>query len=879
MAVPSDPPFDPQELLFHAGWLRRLALDLVPDAAGADDLVQDTFLVALAKAPGARGSRRAWLAKVARNLARQGYRKDAHRRGREELAASPEALPSPADLAQEIEAQNALSAEVMELPEPYRSVLLLRYYRELTTVEIAARCELPPGTVRSQLTRGIALLRERLEQREGGAQRFLSIAAGLLPAPKLAAVQALTGPALPTIAMHITAKIGIAATLTALALVGWKSLGQDPEPAGTEALAMEAPVGPAAPKEDAETSLALLDQAPVQETREVAPAAKTAKAPAEVPVETAAPEEPATGFIEATFVDAAGIPQPEIRFSMRDGSWGGRIGDEVLSNPAGEVRLEVAIEDPEFLVQWQSSAFASGCMQAVLAPGETRSLGTIRLEGRADLAGFVRDASGQPVPGAKVWADGPELTPGFGSPIEGEINAVDRGILQRRGMSDIHGTERFGAIAVTDEHGAYLLAGMAVGKAQRVWARKEGWCYSWSEPVVLAAGERREGFDLTLAPLDKTDRIAGQIVDPDGNPVPTAELTFQLRSAGLGMSSSAEVDDEGRFDIVLWRKVPHMLTASIPDGSLAPFSLPAVEPGSTDLVMQLGGLEDGIKLVVTDGAGLPITAYRILVTQITDAGSFSRIQTGREHEDGKAIVNAPAGTFEVTVTSEGYAKTVAGPFEGGIVPGNKIELTLAALPGVRGVVLAGGKPIEGASVRLYRVLEGDDRMTINGFLTRVHSGLSAQPTGSDGAFQVYPDAPGNYVLAATMEGWGRAELEPMWLSTTELSEGHRLKLPRPGSLRVRVVREDGSDPGGTLVGLNRYDGHPSTHVADAGGFVLVEGLTPGGWAVTQADAEISPSTNSSSTWRARDGEVPEWPVQCQVHSGQQTEYELRVAVD
>src|SRR5262245_4080883 len=96
-----------EELLGHAGWLRRLATSLVRDPGAADDLVQDTWIAALRRPPAAEP--RAWLARVARNLAHNARRAGARRATHEELARAEPANPTPADVLQEAEAQRLLA--------------------------------------------------------------------------------------------------------------------------------------------------------------------------------------------------------------------------------------------------------------------------------------------------------------------------------------------------------------------------------------------------------------------------------------------------------------------------------------------------------------------------------------------------------------------------------------------------------------------------------------------------------------------------------------------------------------------------------------------------------------------------------------------------
>src|SRR5690242_1012820 len=67
--MPTDTPWMEQQLLAHADWVRELARGLVRDEAGAEDLAQDTLLVALRSDPKERASMRAWLAGIAKRLA------------------------------------------------------------------------------------------------------------------------------------------------------------------------------------------------------------------------------------------------------------------------------------------------------------------------------------------------------------------------------------------------------------------------------------------------------------------------------------------------------------------------------------------------------------------------------------------------------------------------------------------------------------------------------------------------------------------------------------------------------------------------------------------------------------------------------------------
>lgn len=151
-----------EELLAHEGFLRRVVAEVVgPEQV--DDIVQETWIAALAAQPQRLGYPRAFLKRVARNLALGRRRTEARRRRRESLVASAEALPSTAQMVERLHAHQSVAQAVADLDEPYRTVVLLRFFEDLTPREIARRTGVPASTVRTQIERGLQRVRGRLE--------------------------------------------------------------------------------------------------------------------------------------------------------------------------------------------------------------------------------------------------------------------------------------------------------------------------------------------------------------------------------------------------------------------------------------------------------------------------------------------------------------------------------------------------------------------------------------------------------------------------------------------------------------------------------------------------------------------------------------------
>lgn len=175
----SDPvPIDPERLLAQTAWVRRLARSLARDEASADDLVQESYAAALRRPPQgeAHDARlRAWFGRVLRNLAFRRRREELRREEREQRSRRDRG-PESDERAQELEELRAeLFGHVKALPAASREVVLLRYFEELDSAQIARRLGIPDSTVRNRLRRALAELRERMQHTHGKDWRDLCL--------------------------------------------------------------------------------------------------------------------------------------------------------------------------------------------------------------------------------------------------------------------------------------------------------------------------------------------------------------------------------------------------------------------------------------------------------------------------------------------------------------------------------------------------------------------------------------------------------------------------------------------------------------------------------------------------------------------------------
>lgn len=210
----------PDLLLRHEGFVLRLARSLVRDDASARDVAQETLLAAWQQAP-APGALRSWLARVVRRRASDLRRGERRRGEREERAARPGSQPPATTAAERLELEHLVVRAVLELEEPYRSVVVAVYYEGLTPTQVAQRRRVSPGTVRSQLSRALEQLRGRLDREHGGRDAWGLALMGLLRSREAQAGVVASGAAGATLLGWPLAAGGVLVAGATLGLGGW----------------------------------------------------------------------------------------------------------------------------------------------------------------------------------------------------------------------------------------------------------------------------------------------------------------------------------------------------------------------------------------------------------------------------------------------------------------------------------------------------------------------------------------------------------------------------------------------------------------------------------------------------------------------------------
>ena len=151
----------------HQTSLLRLCYVQLQDQALAEDAVQETFLKAYKGFDSFRGdsSEKTWLTRIAvntcRDFQRGGWFKHTDRRVTPDMLPVGTVQPDTEDL--------DLSLAVMKLPRKMREAILLYYYQDMSTEEIAETLGIAQSSVSNRLRRGREKLRKMLEGRDQDA--------------------------------------------------------------------------------------------------------------------------------------------------------------------------------------------------------------------------------------------------------------------------------------------------------------------------------------------------------------------------------------------------------------------------------------------------------------------------------------------------------------------------------------------------------------------------------------------------------------------------------------------------------------------------------------------------------------------------------------
>lgn len=862
-----------EELLQHTEWLTRLARALVGDAASGD-VVQDTYEAVLTKTSNRRGPLRPWLGGVARNVARMTARGKMRRERREQGVPVHEEVPSPEQLLARAQIQQQVNRLVLELPEPLRSTLLLRFFEGLSAAEIARAHGIPAATVRSRLKDALDRIRVALDAEHGNNRRAW---VGLL-APFGAQPQGHAGPA-GGVVVGTQVKVLVALFITALIVVGTRIIGIWGTPADTKKSAVmtkltpssSAPVAsvqatvpaaivrtlPTIHDNDPRGTIRLEGQVIDEHDAPVASAMVAIDSNPPIVVRT----ESDGGFvfeglirrdyrIEATLLDRYAGPA-RLRLSDKPEpvtlrmSKGGTVEVKVTERGGGTPVAGAEVELRSWLstLTWRATTNADGIAKLtgvgagwspliVHAKGFAQAaimLGTsgepdrvdhaaLSLERGAALSGRVVDEKGRPIANARVVASSAS------NPEPVDFVDPDRDAV------------------VTRADGSFSIATLSAG-TWRITASLGDYAPTTSAPITLDGVHARSGFELQLLPGAV---VRGTVTDKTGIPVAAANVSVVVQGyLPWRTRRQALTDANGMFsigglaphavDVVAW----HDSGAS----AIIPIDLAAKRDNDVALTLDITGTIIGS---VVDKSGRPIGDAQVSATPDWASDTVDRAawavrgaqETMTDQSGAFRFAGLPNGSYRVR--AERY-----GGSEGAVSLSNGVLTT----PGTEPI-----KIVIGPDGHAVGKIQFSDGTPVTAFTIALDNSRPLAFVAKDGAFTI-PAPAGSYELTVAGPGFVTTSKQVTIIEGRD-SDAGTLTVNAGRSISGRVFDAHGvpvphaivaagallSGGGAELYIKSESVGAKDTETDDQGRFV-VAGIPPGSITVVagKANAGRSPS--------------------------------------
>lgn len=145
----------------------RTCYYMLHHAQDAEDVCHDVFITVFRQDWQKVEYMKTWLMKITVNHCLNFMKREraSKQREKKQFMLTPQRTGDPVDkLVEHVEESELWEQWVHELPEKMRSAILLRYMNEFSLSETAETLEVPLGTVKSRIYKGIRLLRKKWEK-------------------------------------------------------------------------------------------------------------------------------------------------------------------------------------------------------------------------------------------------------------------------------------------------------------------------------------------------------------------------------------------------------------------------------------------------------------------------------------------------------------------------------------------------------------------------------------------------------------------------------------------------------------------------------------------------------------------------------------------
>lgn len=694
--------------------LLKVARHLTRDAGDAEDLLQATFVTAIERADSFDAGRRIrpWLLGILVKHFQLARRRSNRylEAGRLELTREREPYEIVEGSELSIEVEKALG----ELPEVYREVLEPRLRDGTRGVDIARQVGRDPAVVRSQIRRGLSLLRGALPHGLIASLAFLiwsrralatvrvgvmehAAASASVPAA-VAASTAVGGLIVSKNSLLVAA--GLVAVVSGVTWIAWPETGE-PGPLDTPAVASAGPgagdslVGPSA--------TTVPDRERVVLREEVDVATET--------IEIAAPDYPPSyarclSGVTGRLLEASGTPAAGLEISLLEirpkELFGPRLGAFAEETPAPRVELSQSITDEAgrfFLdgahgqglhglgVDLGGSRAALRVVEVALPPGKVTNLGDIVLDPVVLFAGQVIDEDGVPIAGARVRS---AALPGPAGMVGAQHVRSDSSLIKLdkpRVVFEIPGwvgrwIDRLPVPTThTDDEGMFRLEGVPRGVIT-TFIDHDDFVAAVTGPTPTGSGTER---NLGAITLERGHSLQVRVVDSNGQPMGDAEvLAGPVSPLGIvAFVRPARAGAEAGLFVLDALSEDDELALAVRGSPLDPWWIQGPFDEEEITVTLPAGVSLTVELLDQQGKGVldadlrvaPVAAAYLRFRYETDHGPAARyINLDRDQRSGPfSIAGLRPGRYEVTYSwGEGSSQ----PIELVLPPQGNTELQL-----------------------------------------------------------------------------------------------------------------------------------------------------------------------------------------------------------
>lgn len=439
----------------------------------------------------------------------------------------------------------------------------------------------------------------------------------------------------------------------------------------------------------------------------------------------------------------------------------------------------------------------------ITAPDEVLKNVNFTVEPAGVIWGYVQTADRAPVSGADV------ITCTSASVVSQALTAMVKREPPVRGNSE--------------EDGYYELLGVPLNEEWRVYATSGSYSPQLSDPVALTANAREVRVDLFLF---EGSTIYGRVIDPDGKPIPRANVLCLPGYSSLFTPMDtpkafrdANSDENGEYVIKELPPGDYQIMGRMDGYKFSAFGDSVFSDGYSQIKgidIVLYPVESGDRRVfgiVVDASDKPVSSARVVLSGLgTESLSRASRETSTAIDGRFDFGTVEDGLYVLNVNKEGYGtQTIRNvPLD------REVRVKLSATAFVRGRVLIKETNQPPRSYNVAAVPMSAEAANTGEDLMRMFETPESYTFNDPAGYYELQLEPGDYRIEGSAEGYTPAR-KVISLEAGAIVDDVDLYLTQNGGrIEGKVTTADGKSPQGALVTLIDADS-PSDVAASMGG--------------------------------------------------------------